>query len=118
MRPESVPAPRVEQEFAHGVLAYVDLDDGWRQAVLRALATEGPEPDHTVEIKRIDGALSNLRKQHLWGAITDEEFKVEFQALHRQRKALKPMPSPHVSRTWSGLPTSCGTCPRCGSIPG
>jgi hypothetical protein len=84
----------VEQEFAQGVLAYVDLDDGWRQAVLRAPATEGSEPDHTVEIKRIDGALSNLRKQHLWGAITDEEFKVEFQALHRQRKSLKPMSLP------------------------
>ena len=58
--------------------------------MLRALATEGPEPDRTLEIKRIDGALANLRKQHLWGAVTDEAFKGEFQALQRERKALEP----------------------------
>ncbi|MFQ5861430.1 MAG: recombinase family protein [Dehalococcoidia bacterium] len=94
MRPESVPAPRVEQEFAHRVLACISLDNGWRQAVLRALASEGPEPDRSLEIKRIDAALANLRKQHLWGALSDEEFKTEFQALQRQRKSVEPRPTP------------------------
>ena len=97
MRPQSVSAPRVEQEFANGVLAHIILDDGWRDAVLKAMTAEGPEPDHTLEIKRIESALSNLRKQHLWGALTDEEFKSEFHSLQRQRKALEPRPSsPHI----------------------
>ena len=90
MKPESVPAPRVEAEFTERVLAHLTLDDEWRDAVLRALATEGPEPDHTLEIKRVDGALANLSKQHLWDAIGDEDFKSEWQALHRQRQSLEP----------------------------
>ena len=65
MRPQSVAAPRIEEEFAQRVLGCVTLDDGWRQAVLRALAKKGPQPDHSLEIGRIDGALANLRKQHL-----------------------------------------------------
>ncbi len=47
------------------MLGCVILDDGWRHATLRALAKEGPQPDHSLEIGRIDGALANLRKQHL-----------------------------------------------------
>ena len=75
------------------MLGCVTLDDGWRQAVLRALANEGPQPDHGLEIGRIDGALANLRKQHLWGAVSDEEFQSEYQSLKRQRSALEPKPS-------------------------
>ncbi len=93
MRPQSVPGPRVEEEFAQRVLGCVTLDEGWRQAVLGALAKEGPRPDHSLEIGRIDGALANLRKQHLWGALSDEEFQSEYQSLKRQRSALEPRPS-------------------------
>ena len=93
LRPQSVPANRVEEEFAQRVLGCVTLDDGWRQAVLRALAKEGPQPDHSLEIGRIDGALANLRKQHLWGAVSDKEFQAEYQSLKRQRSALEPRSS-------------------------
>ncbi len=75
------------------MLGGVTLDDGWRQAVLGALAKEGPKPDHRFEIGRIDGALANLRKQHLWGTVSDEEFQHEYQSLQRQRSALEPRPS-------------------------
>ena len=93
MRPQSVPAPRVEEDFAQRVLGCLTLDDGWRQTVLRALTKEGPQPDHSLEIGRIDGALANLRKQHLWGAVSDEEFQADYQSLKRQRSALEPGPS-------------------------
>ena len=56
-------------------------------AVLRALAREGPQPDHTLEMKRADAALANLRKQHLWGVISDDTFKEEFRELEHQRRA-------------------------------
>ena len=92
MRPQSVSAPRVEEEFVQHVLPYLTLDDGWRDAVLGALVTEGPEPDPTLELKRIDGAMANLKKQHLWGSLSDEEFKAEFQMFQRQRRALEPKP--------------------------
>jgi hypothetical protein len=95
IRPCSVKAEQVEEEFATRVLACVRLDDGWRDAVLRVLANEGPEPDHTLELKRVEAALANLRKQHLWGAIGDDEFKAESQALERQRRVLAaPPPQP------------------------
>ena len=93
MRPQAVSAPRGEEEFGQRVLGCVTLDDGWRQAVLGALSQEGPQPDRGVEIGRIDGALANLRKQHLWGAVSDQEFQAEYQSLKRQRSALKPRPT-------------------------
>ena len=40
MRPSSVGAAKVEQEFADQVLACVQLDGDWRQTVLKALRTK------------------------------------------------------------------------------
>ena len=94
MRPLSVDAARVEGEFAERVLACLDLDDGWRQAVLQALTSEGPQPDHSLDIKRAEAALANLRKQHLWRVIGDEQIKGEYQTLQRQIRALEPPRSP------------------------
>ena len=81
---------RVEQEFADQVLACVQLDGDWRQTVLKALANQGPRPDHSLDVKRIESALANLRKQHLWGAIDDGTFKAEHQVLQRQVKSIQP----------------------------
>jgi hypothetical protein len=58
------------------------------------LDTEGPGPDNSIEIRRIDMALANLRKQHLWGAVTDQEFKDSFRDLQQQRRSLGPRQSP------------------------
>ena len=93
MYPQSVSAPRIEEEFARRVLGCIVLDDGWKDAVLRVLATEGPTPDNSIEIRRIDVALANLRKQHLWSAVTDQEFKDGFRDLQRQRRSLAPRPA-------------------------
>lgn len=65
MSPRSASAPKVEEECAQRVLGCIVLDDAWKQAVLRLLANEGPAPDNGPEIRRIDVALANLRKQHL-----------------------------------------------------
>ena len=71
------------------------------------MANEGPNPDRTLEIKRIQGAISNLRKQHLWGAITDDEFKPEYRELERQRRLLEAIQSdpltPNLDRAASLL---------------
>ncbi|MCZ6867512.1 MAG: hypothetical protein O7E55_09310, partial [Chloroflexi bacterium] len=92
IRPLSISAPRIEDEFAERVLPYLTLDDGWRTAVLQAICKEGPKPDRSIELARVDSALANLRKQHLWGAVTDEQFKREYQALESQRKTLGSNP--------------------------
>ncbi len=93
MRPQSVSSLIVEREFAERVIGCIKLDEGWHSAVLRAMSKEGPEPDNTQEIKRIDVALANLRKQHLWGVIGDAEFKAEHQALELQKRGLEPKSS-------------------------
>ena len=94
MHPHSVSAPKIEEEFAQKVLGCIVLDDGWKEAVMRLLANEGPEPDNSSEIRRVDAALANLRKQHLWGAVTDQEFKDEFRDIQQQRRTLAPRPVP------------------------
>lgn len=83
-RPLSVAAPKVEQEFSERVLSHIRLDYGWESAISNAVANEGPVPDHSLEIRRIEEAKVNLRKQHKWGAITDADFKSEFQELTEQ----------------------------------
>ena len=90
MRPSSVGVAKVEQEFADQVLACVQLDDDWRQTFLKALENQGPQPDNSFDVKRIEAALANLRKQHLWGAIYDGTFKSEHQVLQRQVKSIQP----------------------------
>ena len=53
------------------------------------MAKEGSQPDGTPELNRVEVAMANLRKQHLWGSISDEEFKHDFESLERQRKMLQ-----------------------------
>ena len=96
MGPRSVDAKRMESEFAEKVLNCIQLDEGWRVPVLKALMNEGPKPDHGLEIRRIEGAIANLRKQHLWGAIGDEEFKMEHQTLQQQLRTVTLPASPKM----------------------
>ncbi len=100
--PSSVSEPAMAEEFAERVLACVDLDGGWREAVVPALANEGPKPDHSLDIKRIQGALANLRKQHLWDAVGDEEFKTKHREFQRQigkmEESAPPAVTPNLDR--------------------
>ena len=94
MRPLSVAAPALEREFAGRVLSCIKLDDRWQQTVLSLLAKEGPGPDRGQERKRIDGAMANLKKQHLWGVVADKEFRAEYQLLTRGLKTIEPSELP------------------------
>ncbi len=38
--------------------------------------------------------MANLKKQHLWGVVSDKEFRVEYQVFARGLKALEPSASP------------------------
>ena len=86
--PRSVNADRFENEFGRSVLSHLSLDESWREAILKAVSAEGLQPDNTSELKRVDVVLTNLRKQHLWGAVSDAEFQSEFKVLEQQRRSL------------------------------
>ncbi|MDO8532157.1 MAG: hypothetical protein Q7T26_08320 [Dehalococcoidia bacterium] len=93
----------MEQEFADRVIPRIALDDGWRKAVPTCLAHKNPQPDHSGEVQRLEMALANLRKQHLWSAMTDEDFRSEFRQIECQLRALSTpqpdVPTPNLDRT-------------------
>lgn len=66
------------------------------------MAGEGPEPDNALEIKRLEAATANLKKQHTWGVVGDEEFQGEFATLPRQIEVLQtpkmPANVPNLAR--------------------
>jgi len=70
------------------VISQIRIDDDWRQAILKAIANESPKPDQTLEIKRVESAMENLKKQHLWGAVTDEAFKSQYREFQIQLSRL------------------------------
>ena len=78
-------------------------DDPWWKAVERALASEGPRPDVSTDLKRVEQALANARKQHLWGMLTDIEVKLAHKALERQQKALLAQTEPMEERPMIGV---------------
>ncbi len=57
------------------------------------MSSKSPEPDHSLDLRRVDSALANLRKQQVWNVPSDQEFRNEYQALQRQKRALEPKPS-------------------------
>ena len=87
----------VESDFADKVLGCINLDEGWCDGLVKGLANEGPRPDHSADMNRIEGAIANLRKQHLWGAIGDEVYRKAHQILTRQLRILTPPTSPKMT---------------------
>ena len=93
LRPYSISLYLVTAQWQEDVLPYLKLDDGWRAAVITSLQEE-PSQDRGAERQRLERALENLRKQHLWGDLSDESYRQERMVLERQLKALAPAPSP------------------------
>ncbi|MFC1944660.1 hypothetical protein ACFLX5_04120 [Chloroflexota bacterium] len=99
------PSSRVEYlmaQFHDGVLPYVVLEREWKEVIIHALYQEGDVRSHGLEQAQLERALINLRKQHLWSDITDEEYQKEKQELKRQLKALMlasvPVHLPNLER--------------------
>jgi len=82
------------QEFGARVLAHVHLDDGWKTLVEAALQVEPEVNDLQEQRDKLTRALQNLRKQHLWGDISDEDYRQERMLLERKLKIATPNPSP------------------------
>ncbi|MDO8749769.1 MAG: recombinase family protein [Dehalococcoidia bacterium] len=93
LTPHSVRVEHVMAQFAEGVLPYVALDNAWRNTVIQALEREVPHNNTEEERGRLERALANLRKQHQWSDISDEEYRQERQAIDRRLKALEPSPT-------------------------
>lgn len=90
--PRSRSVDALNSQFAERVLCYVQLDSSWKDRVLAALLQEEPQPADQDQAVRLQQAIGNLQKQHLWGDLTDEDYRRERAALERQLKLVAPAP--------------------------
>ncbi len=100
LRPHSVRVENLAAQFQEGVLPYISLDSAWKSTVLATLQ-RGKETSVDGKFRtKIQQALKNLRKQHLWGDIDDEEYRQEKRELERQVNAI---PSPIIPADFVNL---------------
>jgi DNA invertase Pin-like site-specific DNA recombinase len=79
------------EQFGQRVVPQMVLNPQWQNWIIAALKQEGPlAPDRPEQAARIEQALSNLRKQHLWGDLNDEEYRSERLGLERQLRLIAP----------------------------
>ena len=85
------------------VMPYLKLDATWKTRVTTALKRQAPQTQDESQQKRLIGALENLRKQHLWGDLSDERYKLERRSLERQLKLVAipthPTELPNLERS-------------------
>jgi hypothetical protein len=95
--PRSRSVESLSQEFAERVLTYITLDEDWKTRIMEALVDDGGitgAKAYKVQVERMSKALENLRKQHLWGDISDMDYRKERADLERQINAIAPNSTP------------------------
>ena len=90
--PRSGSVSSLVAQFADRVLAHMRLDAGWKAGIIKVLGQEKPSTGDERQGETIQRALVNLRKQHLWGDLPDEEYRRERAALDRQLRSVQPSP--------------------------
>ena len=68
------------------IMPYLTLDDSWKTRILNALERDRPQQQDTGQVERLEHALERLRKQHLWGDLSDKEYRREREGLERRLK--------------------------------
>ncbi|MFC1989435.1 recombinase family protein [Chloroflexota bacterium] len=103
IKPRSRSVTAVKEEFQNRVLPCLNLPISWKEDIVEAL--RGERGDNQVDIvkrTRIETAINNIRKQHKWGDINDEEYLHEKLDLDRQLKSLNhaniPINMPNLER--------------------
>ena len=86
-------------------MPHLTLDDDWKTRILNALERDGPQQQDTGQVERLEHALERLRKQHLWGDLSDKEYRREREGLERR---LKLVATPVQSHQLPNLETAAG----------
>lgn len=92
--PRSRSVVSLNKEFGERVLACIKLDEGWKDLIVAALRSNDEVKGIQEQSDRLLKALENLRKQHLWGDISDDDYRGERVSLERQLKVANPDPRP------------------------
>jgi hypothetical protein len=88
--PRSRSVDSLYKEFSDRVLAYVKLDESWKSSVIAVLYDKDKQNHFKEQRSRIQYALGNLRKQHLWGVISDDEYRRDRTTMECQLKVISP----------------------------
>jgi hypothetical protein len=73
------------------------LDATWKTRVIAALKNQDPKEQDHGQKERLNRAIENLRKQHLWGDLSDDDYRREREPLERQMKVVAmPAQSPEL----------------------
>ena len=97
-KPRSQSVSALVKQMGQRVLPDLKLDASWKTRVIAALKNQDDPTDQDQgQRDRLGQAIENLRKQHLWGDISDENYRREREALERQLKLLaKPTQTPEL----------------------
>ena len=88
IEPHSIRVETLLAQFYKDVLPYLKIDKEFRKMIFNSLPTGAGSSLNDSPRNMIDKALKNLRKQHLWGDLTDEEYRNEKRELERQTNSL------------------------------
>ena len=101
--PRSQSVTALVDQMGERVMPYLKLDASWKTRVIAALKTQEPHKQDQNQHERLDRALQNLRKQHLWGDLSDETYRRERETLNRQLKLTngpdQPTQLPNLERS-------------------
>lgn len=87
--PASQTVRALTHQFGDRVLPYLRPGEDWRPRITAALARGRTSALDGGKVQRLKQALENLRKQHLWGHLPDEDYLRERLTLERELKALE-----------------------------
>ena len=69
----------------------------WKTRVTTALIAQNPQEHDQGQQNQLAKAIENLRKQHLWGDLSDDEYRRDREALDRQLKlVVRPSQPPQM----------------------
>ncbi len=93
VRPRSASTDFLVSQFGDAAIDHLSLASGWQEQIMHALMKESVSPESEERSVAVERALENLRKQHLWGHVSDDEYRREHTGLERQLKSVQPRPT-------------------------
>ena len=95
--PRSQSVMALVDQMGERVMPFISLDATWKTRIIAALRKREPETQDQNQKIRLTRALENLRKQHLWGDLSDGDYQRERDTLERQLKLVnRPSQPPQL----------------------
>jgi len=101
-KPRSRSVDALVEQMGDRIMPHLKLDATWKSRIIAVLRSDEPPQEDRGQGERLRRALENLRKQHQWGDISDDEYRREREIIMRQLKvhttAVKPTHLPNLDR--------------------